>query len=60
MNFARSLELMEKYIDCPQCGNTYIANGEGKLIIEDDTFYRSCKCGWEVKIQDSDSLPGVV
>lgn len=55
MKLTRSLELMQKYTECPKCGNAYIANGQGKLIIEDDTFYRSCKCGWEVKIQDDRS-----
>ncbi|WP_281243730.1 DUF3797 domain-containing protein [Fontibacillus panacisegetis] len=32
----------------PDFGNEYIANGEGKLIIEDDIFIRSCKCGFEI------------
>lgn len=54
MKLTRSLELMAKYTTCPECGNGYIANGEGKLIIEDDMFYRSCKCGWEIKIQDKE------
>ena len=54
MKLTRSLELMAKYTTCPECGNGYIANGEGKLIIEDDMFYRSCKCGWEVKIQEKE------
>lgn len=55
MNLAKSLELMKKYTCCPECGNSYIANGEGKLIIEYDIFYRSCKCGWEITLNaDSD------
>ena len=51
MKLTRSLELMERYTTCPECGNKHIANGEGKLFIEENYFYRSCKCGWEVKIQ---------
>lgn len=57
MNFSRSLELMKKYTSCPECGNAYVSNGEGKLIIEGNTFYRSCKCGWEVKIEEGDPRP---
>lgn len=41
---------MPKYNDCPKCGSSKIGCGEGKLIIEDDTFYRDCKCGWSIKV----------
>jgi predicted RNA-binding Zn-ribbon protein involved in translation (DUF1610 family) len=51
MNIHKYLELANKYNDCPKCGNNYIGNGEGKLIVEDDVFYRSCKCGWEIEIK---------
>jgi len=46
------MELMKEYEKCPKCGNSHIANGEGKLIVEDTTFHRSCKCGWEVTIEE--------
>ena len=49
MNIEKSIELMNKYGKCPKCGNTHIGGGQGKLIIDDDTFYRECKCGWSVK-----------
>lgn len=49
MNALKTLELIKKYSDCPLCGNDKVGNGAGKLIVEDDRFYRSCKCGWEVE-----------
>lgn len=50
MHIYDSTELMKKYGDCPECGNIYVGNGQGTLIIEDDVFTRSCKCGWEVTV----------
>lgn len=52
MNAYTSLKLMKKYSDCPKCGNGLVGNGEGKMIIDDDTFFRSCKCGWKVEIKE--------
>lgn len=52
MNVLKSVQLMRKYNNCPACGSDKVGNGEGKLIIEDETFYRSCKCGWEVKTDE--------
>ncbi|OIJ17079.1 hypothetical protein BKP37_00630 [Anaerobacillus alkalilacustris] len=48
MNLDTSLELMKKYTNCPDCGSSAVGNGEGTLIIEDNVFERSCKCGWKV------------
>ena len=50
MNVGRAMALISQYGTCPECGNAYIANGDGKLIINDDKFYRSCKCGWEITL----------
>lgn len=49
MNAIKTFELIEKYNTCPSCGSNKIGNGSGKLIVEEDMFYRSCKCGWEVE-----------
>jgi hypothetical protein len=52
MNIEKALALQEKYAECPKCGNSYVGNGEGKLIIDDGKyagkFHRSCKCGWSI------------
>jgi hypothetical protein len=39
---------MGKYAICPECGNDKIGGGAGALIIEDNTFKRTCSCGWSV------------
>lgn len=52
MKLIRTLELMKEYTDCPNCGNGYIGNGEGTLHVTDDSFIRTCKCGWKIEIND--------
>ena len=56
MNAEKVLLLMEKYNACPNCGNGYIANGEGEIIVEDDYFYRSCNCGWKIKTDEDGNV----
>lgn len=43
-------ELISKYAKCPKCGNEYIGDWQGGLIVEDDYLYRDCKCGWNIKV----------
>lgn len=47
-----STELIKKYARCTECGNDRVGGtpSEGALIIEDDVFTRSCKCGWSVTV----------
>lgn len=47
-------ELLKQYQDCPECGNDKIGAGSGALIVDDNRFERSCRCGWRVVIE----LPG--
>jgi hypothetical protein len=54
MNVVDSIQLMNKYNNCLRCGSDKIGNGAGKLIIEDDTFHRSCKCGWSITVDEND------
>lgn len=48
MDAMKTMKLMEKYINCPECGNDKIGNGQGTLHVGEDTFTRTCKCGWKV------------
>jgi hypothetical protein len=54
MEVGRALELINKHIKCPDCGNGFIGNELGGLCIDDDTFKRWCKCGWRVEYHESD------
>ncbi|SPY16926.1 Domain of uncharacterised function (DUF3797) [Paenibacillus polymyxa] len=54
MNILRTLELVNKYSKCPDCGSEHVANGAGTLIVEDDIFIRTCKCGWSVTVKDKE------
>ena len=53
MNAVKALEIMTKYQNCPDCGNNKIRNGEGGLIVEDDTFTRKCKCGFSITVDEN-------
>lgn len=50
INAVSAIKLMQKYADCPNCGNDKVGNGQGKLIIEDDTFTRECRCGFNITV----------
>jgi iron(III) transport system ATP-binding protein len=47
------LPLMYKYSNCPQCGSDRIGNGEGKLIVDDNTYTRECKCGFKITTDEN-------
>lgn len=48
------MSLMQKYAECPNCGNEKIGNGFGALIIEEEMLYRSCECGYEKLVDEDD------
>lgn len=48
MTLRNICKLTNKYVKCPACGNDKFGNGEGKLIVEDRVFIRTCKCGHKV------------
>jgi hypothetical protein len=43
---------LEKYGNCPDCECENMSNGEGTLYVNEDTFKRTCKCGFEVEIKE--------
>ncbi|MGG4447611.1 DUF3797 domain-containing protein [Brevibacillus porteri] len=55
MNALKSVQLMRKYANCKECGNDKVGNSEGALLIEDDIFKRSCKCGWSIEVDENDN-----
>lgn len=44
--------LTKKYNSCPECGSDKVGGvpSQGTLIIKDEVFIRSCKCGWHVVV----------
>ena len=52
MNWNKSRKLMEKYANCPNCGNEYIGNGQGGLQLEEDFLRRWCKCGYDITVSE--------
>lgn len=52
MNVVKSIKLMKKFNNCKSCGSEKVGNGSGTISIENETFYRSCKCGWSIKTDE--------
>ncbi len=52
MDMRDAMELTKNYSVCPECGNDKVGGepSQGALIIEDEIFTRSCKCGWSVTV----------
>lgn len=53
MDVIKLLLIMKKYEDCPKCGSGTIGNGEGGIIIEDETYTRTCKCGFHITVDEN-------
>jgi hypothetical protein len=54
MNALTSVELLNKYNSCPDCGSDKIGNEEGSVEIHNDTFTRKCKCGWSIVVKEDE------
>jgi transcription elongation factor Elf1 len=55
MKLTESIDLLERYAVCPECGNDKVGDGEGLLEISGNTFLRSCKCGWTIQIKQKEA-----
>ncbi|MGJ9460099.1 DUF3797 domain-containing protein [Oceanobacillus sp. CF4.6] len=40
------------YAACPACGNDKVGNGEGSVSVDEDTFARTCKCGFKIELKE--------
>lgn len=54
MKVTKAVEFMKKYTNCPECGNHFIGNGQGTCVVDDDSFTRTCKCGWSIVVKDGE------
>lgn len=50
MEIRLSMAMQRAYETCPDCKSGYIGNGQGTLMIDDNKFVRTCKCGYGVTI----------
>lgn len=53
MNIRALMPILKKYEKCPSCGSTTIGNGQGGIIIEDDTYTRTCICGFRKTVDEN-------
>lgn len=59
MNYFKARKLMIKYAYCPKCGSENLGNGQGGITLENDTFRRWCKCGFDKTVNEDDKKMGV-
>lgn len=50
MNMDQVMPLMKKYEKCPDCYNSMLGKKQGGLRVEEDTFTRTCKCGFKITV----------
>ena len=53
MKLDQVIKLMEIYGECPICKNNLIGYKEGDFIVDEYSFTRRCKCGYEVTIKET-------
>lgn len=56
MDIKTVARIMDKYIECPICGNDKLGENNGGLIIEEDTFERNCRCGFRIIIDSNENV----
>lgn len=54
MECTKLMKVLSKYAKCPLCKNKYIVNGQGILVVDETTFTRTCKCGFNINIDGKD------
>lgn len=58
MELDQLLVIAKKHLECPECGNKYIGDGQGTLEVDETTYKRTCKCGWihEETVEEKEEL----
>lgn len=59
MKIEKTMELLNKYGTCPDCGSTTIGSAQGAIIIEEETFTRKCSCGFKATVDENDIATNV-
>lgn len=44
-------KLLDMYGTCPDCGCGKVGNGKGSIVITDNTFRRTCACGYDIVLE---------
>ncbi|HEL7585444.1 DUF3797 domain-containing protein [Clostridioides difficile] len=52
MKMINVFKLLSMYCFCPKCGSDKLGEGEGKLIVDEHTYYRECKCGFNILVDE--------
>lgn len=42
--------------NCPKCGSDTLGNGEGALLVNENLFTRSCKCGFHLEYDTNNGV----
>ncbi|CEK40372.1 DUF3797 domain-containing protein [Clostridium phage phiCD146] len=52
MKMINVFKLLSMYCFCPECGSDELGEGEGSLIVDEYTFHRKCKCGFDMIVDE--------
>ena len=53
MKLDQVIKLMEIYGECPICKNNLISCKKDDFTVNEHSFIRRCKCGYEVTIKET-------
>ena len=53
MKLDQVIKLMEIYGECPICKNNLISCKKDDFTVDEHSFTRKCKCGYEVTIKET-------
>ena len=53
MKLKEVIKLMEIYEECPICKNNLIGCKKDDFVVDEHSFTRRCKCGYEVTIKET-------
>ncbi|UWD43285.1 DUF3797 domain-containing protein (plasmid) [Clostridioides difficile] len=56
MKMINVFKLLSMYCICPECGSDKLGEGEGSLIVDEYTFHRKYKCGFDIIVDEREDI----
>ncbi|EOY7191113.1 DUF3797 domain-containing protein [Clostridioides difficile] len=52
MKMINVFKLLSMYCICPECESDELGEDKGSLIVDEYTFHRKCKCGFDIIVDE--------